>query len=635
MAIIRLLLIIVLLASPAYADVTTKRWYDPDIDTPQASAPDDAVIVAWDPAANDGQGGTVHIELGDVRNPTYLPAGPPGDDGITSLIGLTTESAGENCAAGGVKIDTGLDADASGVLEPGEILTTGYVCNGIDGQDGTGAVDSVFGRTGAIVTQTGDYTPAQVGADPAGSAAAVQGNLNTHTGSTANPHSVTPAQVGLGNVDNTSDADKPVSTAQQTALDAKLNAADAGTAALLDTGLNIGDVVAVVDVGYCSDTQYTDQTTCEANTETWTPVAGLALTAVNLPTVDGYQVAGVPLTAADLGGAPATDLTNHTSSTANPHSVTSAQVGLGNVDNTSDADKPVSTAQQTALNLKFNISSAGSAAYLDYGVNVGDIVRLVACGICSDTQYKTQATCETATEIWTTNSGVCFPATFDVNQMTDSDGLLGGGSLTITETTTTPDPATLSSGDVVVASTSETVSFKTANGVLVVSGAYTQDAAANTCSGIIGTQTAYAPSTPSTGAYHEVTMFELGCSGQPVSINATVGEGEFILMVYEDNAGEPGDLLWSSSQFDETNSTAHTITANISGLNLPETTNIWLGLTASQGSTYYREDDYGTPDIGRNMADGTSTTVAPTPNDPWDTVNDSTYQRRRTVWLQF
>jgi hypothetical protein len=54
----------------------------------------------------------------------------------------------------------------------------------------------------------------------------------------------------------------------------------------------------------------------------------------------------------NIGAAAAADLTAHANSTSNPHSVTAAQVGLGNVDNTSDADKPVSTAQQTALDLK-------------------------------------------------------------------------------------------------------------------------------------------------------------------------------------------------------------------------------------------------------------------------------------------
>jgi hypothetical protein len=40
--------------------------------------------------------------------------------------------------------------------------------------------------------------------------------------------------------------------------------------------------------------------------------------------------------------------------------ITKSMVGLGNVDNTSDANKPVSTATQTALNLKVNISDTAS-----------------------------------------------------------------------------------------------------------------------------------------------------------------------------------------------------------------------------------------------------------------------------------
>lgn len=45
----------------------------------------------------------------------------------------------------------------------------------------------------------------------------------------------------------------------------------------------------------------------------------------------------------------AADLSTHKQDTSNPHNVTKAQVGLGNVDNTSDADKPVSTAQAAAI----------------------------------------------------------------------------------------------------------------------------------------------------------------------------------------------------------------------------------------------------------------------------------------------
>ena len=46
----------------------------------------------------------------------------------------------------------------------------------------------------------------------------------------------------------------------------------------------------------------------------------------------------------------ATAINNHIANTSNPHEVTKAQVGLGNVDNTSDLNKPISTATQTALN---------------------------------------------------------------------------------------------------------------------------------------------------------------------------------------------------------------------------------------------------------------------------------------------
>jgi len=45
-----------------------------------------------------------------------------------------------------------------------------------------------------------------------------------------------------------------------------------------------------------------------------------------------------------------TELYTHRSATDNPHGVTKTQVGLANVDNTADSSKPVSSAQQTAIN---------------------------------------------------------------------------------------------------------------------------------------------------------------------------------------------------------------------------------------------------------------------------------------------
>jgi hypothetical protein len=76
-----------------------------------------------------------------------------------------------------------------------------------------------------------------------------------------------------------------------------------------------------------------------------------------------------------------TNVLNHLIRLDNPHSVTKSQVGLNNVDNTSDLSKPVSTSQQTVLNTKANISGQVftgniSATNLN-GNNTGDQSSIV------------------------------------------------------------------------------------------------------------------------------------------------------------------------------------------------------------------------------------------------------------------
>ena len=75
----------------------------------------------------------------------------------------------------------------------------------------------------------------------------------------------------------------------------------------------------------------------------------------------GYEP-GVDLAVAtkEYVDAVGTLVTTHTTIlTGNPHAVTSLEVGLGSVDDTSDADKPVSTDQQTALDLKLTTDATG------------------------------------------------------------------------------------------------------------------------------------------------------------------------------------------------------------------------------------------------------------------------------------
>jgi len=63
--------------------------------------------------------------------------------------------------------------------------------------------------------------------------------INDHIADDANPHGVTKAQVGLSNVDNTSDADKPISTAQA----AEFDAIDAATTAVATRTTALEDLV--------------------------------------------------------------------------------------------------------------------------------------------------------------------------------------------------------------------------------------------------------------------------------------------------------------------------------------------------------------------------------------------------------
>jgi len=99
------------------------------------------------------------------------------------------------------------------VLTP--VPGVGWFCDGLfptaTVPTGGGAVDSVNGETGVVVLDAAD-----VGADPAGTAAGLVDDLSGVTNA-----ATARSNLGLGNVNNTSDANKPVSTAQQTALDAK------------------------------------------------------------------------------------------------------------------------------------------------------------------------------------------------------------------------------------------------------------------------------------------------------------------------------------------------------------------------------------------------------------------------------
>lgn len=122
----------------------------------------------------------------------------------------------------------------SSILLPAATKTAAGVMTAADktNLDNTvqGLANEITNRTNAINalrTELKTYVDDLI-ADTGSDVTALETKVNNHIANKSNPHTVTKTQVGLGNVDNTSDADKPVSTAQAAAIaDAKA----AGTAA--------------------------------------------------------------------------------------------------------------------------------------------------------------------------------------------------------------------------------------------------------------------------------------------------------------------------------------------------------------------------------------------------------------------
>jgi len=191
--------------------------------------------------------------------------------GTLSISTGNSASAGTS-ASGSITIKTGDGLGGAG--------STGGVTIDVGSSAGTGLAGTInIGANNSPTINIGK-TSSSVSIKPLTAAGYV---TNTSDGTLGTTTTIPKSVVGLGNVDNTSDVNKPVSTAQQTALDLKLTSSVAAS--------------------------------------TYAPIAS--------PTFTG-TVSGI----------------------------TKTMVGLGNVDNTSDVNKPVSTAQQTALDLKANKNNA-------------------------------------------------------------------------------------------------------------------------------------------------------------------------------------------------------------------------------------------------------------------------------------
>ena len=116
------------------------------------------------------------LDSGEVTSTAYVCNGADGADGFdgtdgaSSLVSASTEPAGAQCGAGGLRIDTGLDLSGEGTLDPAEIEATSYVCNGAAGTAGEGGPNLLV----------------SVSTEPAGAACAA-GGVRLDSGQDNNP----------------------------------------------------------------------------------------------------------------------------------------------------------------------------------------------------------------------------------------------------------------------------------------------------------------------------------------------------------------------------------------------------------------------------------------------------------------
>lgn len=249
-------------------------------------------------------------------------------------------------------------AGAQAVWAPGALIT-GLAAGDVVGLNpgdttvASGSVVSVAGRTGVVVLTSADVGLGNVSntSDATKNAAVATLTNKTLTSPVINaPTGIVKGDVGLSNVDNTSDANKPVSTAQA-----------AANALALAKASNLSDL------------------------------ANVATAKANLALVKGdVGLGNVDNTSDATKNAAVATLTNKTLTSPvvnTPTGIVKGDVGLGNVDNTSDANKPVSTAQAAANALR--VLKAGDT--LSGSLNLLRALvtdNAFTAAITGDTQYR-------------------------------------------------------------------------------------------------------------------------------------------------------------------------------------------------------------------------------------------------------
>lgn len=259
----------------------------------------------------------------------------------------------------------------------------------------------------------GDMTDWTVLASPSAAVSSVAGRVGDVT--------LTKADVGLTNVDNTSDAAKPVSTAQAVAdalaLAKASNLSDLTNPTTARTNLVLGNVDNTSDA--TKNAAVATLTNKTLNSPVINTPTGIVKSDVALGNVDNTSDA--------TKNAAVVTLTNKTLTAPvinSPTGIVKGDVGLGNVDNTSDVNKPVSSATSTALGLKADDTAVVHNTGTETIAGAKTFSTIITGSISGNAATATTATTADLASTVTTNANLTGDVTSSGNATAIAAGVI-------------------------------------------------------------------------------------------------------------------------------------------------------------------------------------------------------------------
>jgi hypothetical protein len=333
---------------PAFITTVSTNLANHEADTTAVHGITDTALLA----TLSGQANAIGVAVGNHNDATTSI------HGITDTAELATKTYADNKADTTITTHTAVTTSVHGIADTAELATKTYAGGAVTTHGNT--TTSVHGIADTAELATKTYAD---DADTAGlvlAATAADQSIETHNLVTTNVHGI--ADTSLLATQSYADA------AEADAI----TSADATAAAALSA--------------HNSDTTDVHGITDTANLETTSGAQTKADDAVSAHNSDTTNVHGI----AD---------TSLLATTADVAAVTAASLGLGSVDNTSDADKPVSTAQVTAIATAKSEAIAEVTAVIDGAPGALDTLNELAAALGDDANFASTVTASLATKV--------------------------------------------------------------------------------------------------------------------------------------------------------------------------------------------------------------------------------------------